>query len=108
MADQNSKKEDIDLANFDWQKLENEIRTDSKTGMAMEETSRDKLWRKMRENPAVPIGTGITTTVLIVGVFCFATKRTRMSQIMMRARVAAQGFTIFALTGSVVYQALNN
>jgi len=99
------KKQEIDMANFDWQKLETEIRTDSK-GEALIPSSDDKLWRLMKANPAVPIGTGVTTAVLVFGVFCFATKRTRMSQIMMRARVLAQGFTVVALVGSVAYQGL--
>ena len=92
------KKEKVDMANFDWQKLEEEIRADS-TGKAYNETDKAKWDRKMAENPWVPIGTAATTGILILGLVSFATKRTKYSQLLMRARVAAQGFTIFALIG---------
>ena len=92
------KKEKVDMANFDWQKLEQEIRSDSK-GKVYEETDKAKWDRKMGENPWVPIGTAVTTGILVLGLVSFATKRTKYSQLLMRARVAAQGFTIFALIG---------
>ena len=92
------KKEKIDMASFDWQKLEQEIRSDPQ-GKVYEETDKAKWDRKMAENPWVPIGTAVTTGVLIMGLVSFATKRTRYGQLLMRARVAAQGFTVFALIG---------
>ena len=92
------KKDKVDMANFDWQKLEEEIRSDS-TGKAYNETDKAKWDRKMANNPWVPIGTAVTTGILVMGLVSFATKRTKYSQLLMRARVAAQGFTIFALIG---------
>ena len=92
------KNEKVDMANFDWQKLEQEIRADS-TGKVYNETDKDKWDRKLSENPMIPIGTAVTTGILVLGLVSFATKRTKYSQHLMRARVAAQGFTIFALIG---------
>jgi hypothetical protein len=48
-------------------------------------------------------GCGLTTICLALGLISFATKRSHMSQIMMRGRILAQGFTIFGLVGGMVY-----
>merc|ERR1711997_1174579 len=95
------KKEKIDMKNFDWAKLEEEIRSDD-TGHKFQESDKEKFNRKVAENPWVPIGTAATTGILILGLVSFATKRIKYSQLLMRARVAAQGFTIFALIGAVM------
>lgn len=99
------KKEEIDMENFDWVALQKELRTSQSTGMSYEETNKEKLWRKMGENPLIPLGAGVTTGVLMVGIFSFATKRAKLSQWMMRARVVAQGFTIACMVGTILHQA---
>ena len=97
------KKEEVDMENFDWVALQKELRKDS-SGISYEETNKEKLWRKMKENPLIPLGAGVTTSVLMVGIFSFATKRARLSQWMMRARVTAQGFTIACMIGTILHQ----
>merc|ERR1712241_1016373 len=95
------KKEKIDMANFDWAKLEKEIRSDN-SGVPLQETDQEKFNRKVAQNPWVPIGCGVTVGVLFLGLVSFATKRTRASQLLMRARVVAQGFTVVACLGAVI------
>jgi hypothetical protein len=89
---------------FDWVKLEQEIRSDQH-GSALIETKEQKFKRKIAANPLIPLGTAITNGVLMVGIFSFAMKKTRLSQLMMRARVIAQGGTVAALVGTVLYSA---
>ncbi|XP_058704391.1 HIG1 domain family member 2A, mitochondrial [Poecile atricapillus] len=62
----------------------------------------EKFVRKTRENPLVPLGCLCTVGVLAYGIICFKKGQTRRSQLMMRARVVAQGFTIAALVGGMV------
>lgn len=96
--------EKVDMATFDWVAFDREI-----TGNAREQESpKARLQRKFAENPWVPIGAGVTGTVLMIGLLSFATKRTRLSQIMMRARVLAQGATMALLVGSVTIKALKD
>ena len=95
------KEEKIDMKNFDWAKLEEEIRSDD-TGHKFQESDKEKFNRKVAENPWVPIGTTVTTGILILGLVSFATKRTKYSQLLMRARVVAQGGTVFALLAAVL------
>merc|ERR1711997_885483 len=99
------KKEKIDMANFDWQKLTQEIRTDSDTGMQFEQDFKSKFKQKMAKDPLIPIGAGITAGVLCLGLLSFAMKRRKASQILMRARVVAQGFTVVAMVGAVLKKA---
>lgn len=88
----------IDMANFDWGKLEEEMGKDRHTGTALQpETSYDKLLRKMKEEPFIPFGMGATTLILVGGVVSFGLKRTKLSQQLMRARVVAQGATLVAV-----------
>uniref|UniRef100_A0A8C4W2R4 HIG1 domain-containing protein n=1 Tax=Gopherus evgoodei TaxID=1825980 RepID=A0A8C4W2R4_9SAUR len=67
---------------------------------------RDKFLRKSRENPLVPIGCLSTAGALTYGLICFQKGNTRQSQLMMRARVLAQGFTIAAIMVGVVATAM--
>merc|ERR1712241_1184518 len=60
--------------------------------------------RRMKEHPLVPIGMVTTATVLVIGIDCFLTKRSLWSNYMMRARVGAQGATIAAIDGSLLYE----
>lgn len=57
----------------------------------------EKFKRKSAENPFVPLGCLVTGLVLSYGLWCFRTGQTKKSQIMMRARIGAQGFTVAAL-----------
>ncbi|KOB67009.1 HIG1 domain family member 2A [Operophtera brumata] len=66
------------------------------------ESTRDKLVRKISENPFVPIGCFATAGALSYGLWSFRTGRRQMSQKMMRLRIVAQGFTITALVLGVM------
>ncbi|KXJ71035.1 HIG1 domain family member 2A, mitochondrial [Aedes albopictus] len=61
------------------------------------ETTREKMERKVKENPLVPIGCAATLSALGYGLWSFRQGRKQMSQYMMRARILAQGFTVMAL-----------
>ncbi|XP_075756808.1 HIG1 domain family member 2A, mitochondrial [Pelodiscus sinensis] len=67
---------------------------------------REKFVRKTRENPLVPVGCLATAGALTYGLICFQKGNTRQSQMMMRARVLAQGFTVVALMVGVVVTAM--
>ncbi|XP_074643189.1 HIG1 domain family member 2A, mitochondrial-like [Tubulanus polymorphus] len=69
------------------------------------ETFYSKFKRKADENPFVPIGMGLTTLALTYGLWQLKTGDTKMSQLMMRSRIVAQGFTVFAILGGVLYGA---
>ncbi|XP_055584810.1 HIG1 domain family member 2A, mitochondrial [Uranotaenia lowii] len=65
------------------------------------ETTKEKMIRKVNENPLVPIGCGATLLALGFGLWNFRQGRTQMSQYLMRARILAQGFTVVALVVGV-------
>ncbi|XP_032303354.1 HIG1 domain family member 2A, mitochondrial [Coturnix japonica] len=71
-----------------------------------DEGFKEKFLRKTRENPLVPLGCLCTLGVLTYGLISFKRGNTRHSQLMMRARVAAQGFTLAALLGGMVLTAM--
>ncbi|XP_037724315.1 HIG1 domain family member 2A, mitochondrial [Drosophila subpulchrella] len=82
---------------LDWIQLRQEL------GPIVEvETTKEKLQRKIKENPLVPLGCLATTAALTAGLYNFRTGNRKMSQIMMRTRIAAQGFTVLALVAGVV------
>lgn len=81
-----------DLDQFDWLTLHKEMDEALPT-----ETKYQRLIRKCSENPLVPIGALATTGALTYGVWSFRTGQRKMSQYMMRTRVAAQGFTVLAI-----------
>ncbi|KFO34103.1 HIG1 domain family member 2A, mitochondrial [Fukomys damarensis] len=58
---------------------------------------REKFLRKIRENPVVPIGCLGTAAALTYGIYCFHRGHSQRSQLMMRTRIAAQGFTVVAI-----------
>ncbi|NWS32368.1 HIG2A protein, partial [Polioptila caerulea] len=68
----------------------------------------EKFMRKTRENPLVPFGCLCTVSILAYGIICFKKGNTRRSQLMMRARVLAQGFTFAALLGGTVATAIKS
>ena len=53
--------------------------------------------RKFKENPLIPIGGLVTIGFLTNGLFKFGRKDSAGSQVMMRGRIVAQGFTVVAL-----------
>ncbi|XP_004632358.1 HIG1 domain family member 2A, mitochondrial [Octodon degus] len=61
------------------------------------ESVKEKFLRKTRENPMVPIGCLGTAAALAYGLFCFHRGHSQRSQLMMRTRIAAQGFTVAAI-----------
>ena len=64
-----------------------------------------KFQTKLEQDPWVPIGCGITLFVLLGGFRAFANRNAAQSQLFMRARVAAQGTTVFAIAGAAAYRA---
>ncbi|XP_075065230.1 HIG1 domain family member 2A, mitochondrial [Mixophyes fleayi] len=66
------------------------------------EQLKSKFRRKLQENPFVPIGCLATAGVLTYGLIAFKQGKTRQSQLLMRARILSQGFTVAALMVGVV------
>ncbi|XP_074530704.1 HIG1 domain family member 2A, mitochondrial [Halichoeres trimaculatus] len=62
-----------------------------------DETFKEKFIRKTKENPFVPIGCLGTAGALIYGLRAFHQGKTRQSQLLMRGRIFAQGFTVVAI-----------
>ena len=93
-ADKNSSSDEVtfgyldipNMAEHDWGK---------------QEGLQQKMLRKTKENPFIPIGLGITTFALAFGLWQLRTGNRVLSQKMMRLRVAAQGFTVLALLGGI-------
>lgn len=75
---------------------------------AEEEGFAEKFMRKTRENPLVPLGCLCTVSILAYGLLSFRKGNTRRSQLLMRARVLAQGFTFAALLGGMVATAVKS
>ncbi|NXJ66514.1 HIG2A protein, partial [Rostratula benghalensis] len=73
-----------------------------------EEGFGDKFMRKTRENPLVPLGCLCTAGVLTYGLISFKRGNIRQSQLMMRARIVAQGFTFAALLGGMAVTAMKS
>ncbi|KAM8973013.1 HIG1 domain family member 2A, mitochondrial-like [Pelodytes ibericus] len=69
------------------------------------EDFRSKFVRKVKENPFVPIGCLATAGALTYGLISFKKGNTRQSQLMMRTRILAQGFTVAAIMVGVVMAA---
>ncbi|XP_070692668.1 HIG1 domain family member 2A, mitochondrial [Pempheris klunzingeri] len=70
------------------------------------ETFKEKFMRKTKENPFVPIGCLGTAGALIYGLRAFHQGKTRQSQLLMRGRIFAQGFTVVAIIFGVFTTAL--
>ncbi|XP_028271567.1 HIG1 domain family member 2A, mitochondrial [Parambassis ranga] len=71
-----------------------------------DETFKEKFMRKTKENPFVPIGCLGTAGALIYGLRAFHQGKTRQSQLLMRGRIFAQGFTVVAIIFGVFATAL--
>ncbi|XP_076993822.1 HIG1 domain family member 2A, mitochondrial [Tamandua tetradactyla] len=72
------------------------------------ESFKEKFLRKTRENPMVPIGCLGTAAALTYGLFCFHRGHSQRSQLMMRTRIAAQGFTVAAILVGLVASAMKS
>jgi len=57
----------------------------------------EKFVRKFNENPFIPIGCLMTAGALTYGLYNFRKGRSHKSQMLMRLRIGAQGFTVAAL-----------
>ncbi|KAK9496403.1 hypothetical protein O3M35_013307 [Rhynocoris fuscipes] len=90
---------------FDWLKVRQDIGLD-RDDISKQEGFTEKLMRRFKENPFVPIGCLATVGCLTLGLFSFHRGERRMSQLMMRARVVAQGFTVVALVAGVSMTAI--
>lgn len=75
-------------------------------GIFQTETFKEKFMRKFKENPFVPIGCVGTAGALMWGLRAFNQGKTRQSQLMMRGRIVAQGFTVVAIIVGVLGTAL--
>ncbi|GAA6226380.1 HIG1 domain family member 2A, mitochondrial [Lates japonicus] len=73
-----------------------------------DETFKEKLARKTKENPFVPIGCLATAGALTYGLRAFQQGKTKQSQLFMRGRIIAQGFTVVALMVGVLTTALKS
>ncbi|AWP12301.1 putative HIG1 domain family member 2A mitochondrial [Scophthalmus maximus] len=73
-----------------------------------EETFKEKLTRKTKQNPFVPVGCLATVGALVYGLRSFQQGDTNKSQLFMRGRIAAQGFTVVALVVGVLATALTS
>jgi len=61
-----------------------------------EETSTEKLRRRLLDSPAIPGCLFMTGVCLVTGLWAFKTGRSRLSQVMQRGRVGFQGLTVAA------------
>ncbi|XP_023690375.1 HIG1 domain family member 2A, mitochondrial [Paramormyrops kingsleyae] len=73
-----------------------------------DEGFKEKFIRKTKENPFVPLGCLGTTGALTYGLIAFKQGKTRQSQLLMRARIFAQGFTVVAIIVGVAATALKH
>ncbi|KAG5920488.1 hypothetical protein E4U42_006193 [Claviceps africana] len=62
-----------------------------------------KLLRKIKEEPLVPLGMGLTVFAFLNAYRAIRRGDSRQANIMFRARVAAQGFTVFAMVAGSMY-----
>ncbi|KAM8765353.1 HIG1 domain family member 2A, mitochondrial [Rhynchonycteris naso] len=73
-----------------------------------QESFKEKFLRKTYENPMVPIGCLGTAAALSYGLYCFHRGQSHRSQLMMRTRIAAQGFTVAAILLGLAASALKS
>ncbi|EZA57061.1 hypothetical protein DMN91_007075 [Ooceraea biroi] len=82
---------------LDWLQVREEL-----DSAYVQETILERTKRKSRENPFVPIGCIGTAAALTYGLYNFYRGNRQMQQYMMRTRVAAQAFTIFAMVAGFI------
>lgn len=85
---------------YDWVRIQAKI---ERTEVAPVGTNR--LLNLCLTNPFVPIGCVCTVAALATGLYNFQKGNSKRQQLMMRARVGAQGFTVCALVSGLFYQA---
>ncbi|MEE6479882.1 hypothetical protein FKM82_012402 [Ascaphus truei] len=73
-----------------------------------DEGFKNKFLRKIQENPFVPIGCLATAGALTYGLISFKQGNTQRSQMLMRTRIIAQGFTVAAIMVGVVMAAMKS
>ncbi|KAF3329680.1 RING-H2 finger protein ATL48-like protein [Carex littledalei] len=73
----------------------------AETSQQLEELFDNK--KKPVKNPFVPIGALITAGVLTAGLISFRQGNSHLGQMLMRARVVAQGGTVALMVGSAYY-----
>ncbi|XP_050421004.1 HIG1 domain family member 2A, mitochondrial [Adelges cooleyi] len=106
MSDKNDNKPD-ELETLEWLKLKtSQGKTPDYIKQATLEKPANKFVRKIKENPFVPIGTMATVLFLGYGLKSMYTGDRMKSQMMMRGRIAAQGFTVVALLGGLFYKGM--
>ncbi|CAF2884005.1 unnamed protein product [Rotaria sp. Silwood2] len=66
-------------------------------------TFAQKASEKAKQNPLIPIGLLTTVAALTLGLRAVSRGDKWQSQMMMRARIGAQGFTILAVLASIMY-----
>ncbi|KAI8139662.1 hypoxia induced protein conserved region-domain-containing protein [Fennellomyces sp. T-0311] len=72
--------------------------------IAMEgESAWDRMKRKSKEEPLVPAGVALTCFALVAATVGVRTGNRAYANNMFRLRVAAQGFTVFAMVGGSLY-----
>lgn len=67
-----------------------------------QETTAQMVWRKLKENPFIPIGLAGTFFFLSRGIMNMG--NAQVSQKMMRGRILAQGFTLVAIVGGIALE----
>ncbi|XP_003404940.1 HIG1 domain family member 2A, mitochondrial [Loxodonta africana] len=70
------------------------------------ESFKEKFLRKTCENPLVPLGCLGTAAALTYGLYCFHRGQSHRSQLMMRTRILAQGFTVAAVLVGMAVSAM--
>ncbi|KAG6800780.1 HIG1 domain family member 2A, mitochondrial [Apis mellifera caucasica] len=83
-----------ELKELDWIRVQTKLNDDYKI-----ESLKERMIRKVKENPIIPFGILATTSALSYGLYSFYMGNTKMSQLMMRTRVGAQSFTLLAILG---------
>eukprot|EP00088_Acartia_fossae_P071289 TRINITY_DN9758_c0_g1_i1.p1 TRINITY_DN9758_c0_g1~~TRINITY_DN9758_c0_g1_i1.p1 ORF type:complete len:145 (+),score=44.23 TRINITY_DN9758_c0_g1_i1:30-464(+) len=93
-----NEEEAMSKAEMEWVELNQQLARMKKMDGSNEyqETQKQKIQRKLMENPFVPIGALMTTGCLFMGLYKFVRKDMAGSQTMMRGRIAAQGMTVIA------------
>ncbi len=69
------------------------------------ESGAQKLFRKIKEEPLIPIGCALTVAAFVNSAVAIRRGDSQAAQRMFRARVAAQGFTVLAMVGGGMYYA---
>ncbi|KAI0473579.1 mitochondrial hypoxia responsive domain-containing protein [Xylariaceae sp. FL0804] len=67
------------------------------------EKAGQKLWRKLTEEPLIPLGTLVTCSALYYAWKGLKSGDSMQAQKFFRLRVAAQGFTVFAMVAGSIY-----